>query len=88
MPQTIYRGCARTELRYDTGYALQSQVLNHVQYRGAHIFSVRVVQYWTPHTGRNFVRSATTALGQSKEDRDIMGGWWAQGSDRYSRVAK
>ena len=34
------------------------------------------------------LHGAKTALGYSKEGRDMLGGWSAQGSDRFSRVAK
>ena len=53
-----------TELRYDTGFALQ--------FRGVRIFNVRVTQFWTPHSGRNFMLSATAPLEYSKEDRHIL----------------
>ena len=32
--------------------------------------------------------SATAVLGSSKSDWDILGGWSAEGSERYSRAAK
>ena len=32
--------------------------------------------------------SATVVLGFSKSDRNILGGWSAEGSERYSRAAK
>ena len=47
-----------------------------------------VAQHWTPHSGRNFLPSATAALGYQKTDRDILGGRSAQASDRKTRLAK
>ena len=44
--------------------------------------------YYTPHSGRNFMPTATAVLGFSKSDRDMLGGWAAEGSERYSRAAK
>ena len=32
--------------------------------------------------------SATAVLGFSKSERDVLGGWSAEGSERYSRAAK
>ena len=32
--------------------------------------------------------SDAAALGFSKEDRDVFGGWSAEGSERYTRTAK
>ena len=43
--------------------------------------------FWTPHSARTFLPSTTAALGVPKEQRDYLGGWSAQGSDNYSRVA-
>ena len=45
-------------------------------------------QFWTPHSGRAFLPSATAMLGFEKTDRDFPGGWTAQGSDRYARVSR
>jgi len=47
MLQHTYRGCAGTELRYDTSLALHSRLLNHAQSRSVRIFTVRVSQCWT-----------------------------------------
>ena len=32
--------------------------------------------------------SAASVLNFNKSDRDILGGWYAEGSERYSRAAK
>ena len=38
------------------------------------LFRHRVVHCWTPHSGRNFLPSATGALGHAKQERDALGG--------------
>ena len=47
-----------------------------------------VAHYWTPHSGHAFLPSYSSALKVEKTTRDFLGGWNAQGSDRYSRVAR
>ena len=66
-----------TELRYDPGFALQ--------FRGVRVLNVRVTQFWTPHSGRNFMPSATAPLKYTKGRLRHLG---VQVSDRYSGVAK
>ena len=38
------------------------------------MFRQRVAQYWTPHSGRNFLVSAAAAVGVSKLGREMLGG--------------
>ena len=52
------------------------------------IFQGSTGHYYTPHSGRNFMPSGAAVLGFSKADRDILGGWSAEGSQRYTRKAK
>ena len=47
-----------------------------------------VVHFWTPHSSRTFMPSSSSALGFSKSDRDYLGGWAAENSDRCARVAR
>ena len=82
MPQKNYQGCQRRDLHHDTGSAQQSRMLSIWQYRDVRIFNVRVTQFWTPNSGRNFLPTATADLGYSSEDRA------SQARDRYSGVAK
>ena len=77
-----YTGCVRREPRYDTAHALQIKVLPSLKVRGEPLLSQQTAQYWTPHSGRNFLVSAASAVGVSKPDRDMLGGWPAQQSDR------
>ena len=87
-PSDGFRGCRRQELKYVVGSAVQFRLLSSLKLNGKQLFSHRVAQHWTPHSGRNFLPSATAALGFQKTDRDILGGWSAQASDRYTRLAK
>ena len=34
------------------------------------------------------MRTAAAAVGYEKHERDMLGGWSAQGSDKYNRIAK
>ena len=73
MPSGNYKGCVRRELRYDTAHALQTKVLQSLKVRGEPLLSQRTAQYWTPHSGRNFLVSGASAVGVSKPDRDMLG---------------
>ena len=42
---------------------------------------------WMPHSSRTFMPSATSSLGVTKLVPDFLGGWGAQGSDKYAHVA-
>ena len=42
--------------------------------------------FWTPHSGRHFMPSASAALGHSLSDREPLGGWGAEGSRGQSAV--
>ena len=88
MPANNYKGCVRRELRYDTAHALQSKLLQSLKVRGEPLLNHQTAQFWTPHSGRNFLVSAASALGVPKPDRDMLGGWAAQQSDRYIRVSR
>ena len=88
MPSGNLRSCVHRELRYDTAYALQRRVMEVLSTGQERVFGHGVGHYWTPHSGRNFFPSAAAALNIEKTDRDMLGGWAAQESDRYNRVAK
>ena len=66
---------------------IQSQIVSLLTYRGQKICRASTGHYYTPHSGRNFMPSATAVLGFCKSDWDILGGW-SEGSERYSRAAK
>ena len=87
-PANNYRGFKRRELTYHTAFAVQSQIVSLASYRGLRIFRTPTSHYYTHHSGRNFMPTATAVLGFSKSDQDMLGGWAAEGSERYSRAAK
>ena len=88
MPSSNFKGCRQRELQYHTAHALQCRVLGNLTIGGEKLFDHPIGTYWSPHSGRNFLPSAATALKVEKSDRDMLGGWAAQESDRYSRVAQ
>ena len=87
-PANNYRGFKRKELTYHTAFAVQPQIVSLASYRGSRIFRTPTSHYYTRHSGRSFMPTATAVLGFSKSDRDMQGGWAAEGSERYSRAAK
>ena len=88
VPTASFRGCKRIELKYEQGYAIQSKVLQELEVSGEKLFSHQITNFWTPHSCRAYVPSATQVLNFSKEDRDFLGGWMAQASDRHARTAR
>ena len=86
-PRTII-GDSKERVEVSNCFAIQSQIVSLLTYRGQRIFRASTGHYYTPHSGRNFMPSATAVLGFSKSDRDVLGGWSAEGSERYSRAAK
>ena len=87
-PATNLTGAIPKEMRYETGYGLQNRVLLHLGDGKERLHIPGTTQFWTPHSGRAFLPSATALLGFDKTDRDFLGGWTAQGSDRYARVSR
>ena len=80
-------GCLRKELRHDIGFAMQNRVLSSLQFNRQSSLTRSTASFWTPHSARSFLHSATAALGVQKDQRDYLGRWTAQGSDSYTRVA-
>ena len=62
-PTDGFRGCPRKELKYAIGIAVQFRVLLSLKVHGKQLFEHKVTQHWTPHSGRNYLPSATAALG-------------------------
>ena len=87
-PTLKLRGCRRAELKYEQGYALQNRVLREIKVDGTKMFRHPVTTIWTPHSGRAYLPTAAQILEFSKEERDFLGGWLAQASDRYARSAR
>ena len=86
-PSTNYRRVVRSELRYATVYAMQNRVLSSLSLDGSRIFIYPVTHYWTPHSSPSYLPSAALLLDFPKVQRDFLGGWNAQASDRYARTA-
>ena len=86
-PSDNFRGFKRKELKYQAAFGVESQIVSLVTCRGQKVFRANTGHYYTPHSGRNFMPTATAVLGFSKSDRDVLGGWSADGSERYSRAA-
>ena len=86
-PASNCNGCLRKELRYDIGSAMQNGILSSLQFNGQSSLTRSTPSLCAPHSARSFLPSATAALGVPKDQRDYLGGWSAQGSDSYTRVA-
>ena len=86
-PASHCQSCRKLELRYDASFAMKNRVLRMLARNGVPVFHSSSTRFWTPHSGRTFLPSATAALGFLKSERDFLGGWCAQASDRYARIA-
>ena len=87
-PTNNFQGFKVKELKYATAFAVQTHIISTATYRGLRIFENSTGHYYTPHSGRNFMPSAASVLGFTKSERDVLGGWAADGSQRYTRTAK
>ena len=87
-PTNNFQGFKIKELKYSTAFAVQTHIISTASYRGVRLFEYSTGHYYTPHSGRNFMPSAAAVLGFAKSERDILGGWSAEGSQRYTRTAK
>ena len=76
-PASILTGAITAEMRYESGYGLQNRVLLHLQSDGEPLHIPGTTQFWTLHSGRAFLPSATALVGFEKSDRDFLGGWSA-----------
>ena len=83
-PSVNLRGCRRAELKNDQGYAL----LRELKLAISKMFQHPVTNFWIPYSGRAYMPTATQALVFPKEERDFLGWWLAQASDRYARTAR
>ena len=86
-PSSNGHGCRRRELSYDTASAMQNRVLRMVKSSDEFLFCPSATRFWTPHSNRTFMPSATETLGFEKSFRDFLGGSPAQASERYARIA-
>ena len=83
-----YQGFGRSEMKYETGFALQNRVLTSTAVGVERVFNRQVTQCWTPHSGRSYFPSATAILFIFQKDTDFLGGWSATGCDRNARMAR
>ena len=81
-------GVTRTELKYPIAHAMLGRVLASLTLDGTRLFPFQVQHYWTPQSCRAFLPSATMILDFPKPQRDFLGGWNPQASDRYARTAR
>ena len=66
---------------------MQNRVLSSLNFNDQQSLTRTSASFWTPHSARSFLPSATAALGVPKDQKNYLGGWSAQGSDSYTRVA-
>ena len=66
---------------------MQNRVLSSLQLGGSLKFCHPVTQYWTPHSRRSSLPSATLLLDFLENQRDCSGVWNAQASDKYARTS-
>ena len=88
VPTSSLPGCLQVELLYAAGFALLIRLLCALQFAESNRLVPQVAHFWTPHSSRSFMPSCAAALGFEKSKRDSLGGWSAQASDRYARIAK
>ena len=86
-PSGNFTGVQLRELGYDTAFGVQSGILSYF-FRGNRLFNFAFPHFWSPHSGRNFLPTASSALGISTQEKNLLGGWSARGSEQYNRLAK
>ena len=87
-PTNNYQRCKSTELRYDTAFTIQTRIISLLTLRGQRSFKFRVAHHWTLRSGSHFMPSAAAARARSRSDRDLLGGWGAEGAKDTAGVAK
>ena len=85
----IFRGLLAPDASGNlTGCLPQRRVVDVLSSGQEKLFTRGAGHFWTHHSGRNVLPSAAAALNVEKSDSDMLGGWMAQKSERYNRVAK
>ena len=87
-PGPNYGGIRQAELSYDGALAALERLLRTLQSEDKELLISQLCSYWTPHSPRSFLPTCCAALGVSKPERDVLGRWAKQGSDRYVRVSR
>ena len=87
-PGPNYGGIRQAELSYDGALAALRRLLRTLQSEDKELLIPQLCSYWTPHSPRSILPTCCTALGVSKPERDVLGRWAKQGSDRYVRISR
>ena len=77
-----------SKMRCDTAHALFNSALGPQGPRRGPLRVARLSSGRLAPAGPFFMPTCTCALGFSQHERDLFGGWSAQGSGRYSRIAR
>ena len=83
-----FSGVHFREHRYDTAFGVQSRILSSLCHCGNRRFNFAFPRFWSPHSGRNFLPTAASALGIWTQEKNLLEGWSARGSEQYNRLAK
>ena len=81
-------GIRQAELSYDGALAALGRLLRTLQSEDKDLLIPQLCSYWTPHSPRSFLPTCCAALGVHKKERDVLGRWAKQGSDRYVRISR
>ena len=85
-PSPGLQSSPRWSCGYDMGFAIQGRLLAQISDATQHhLIPHPAVHFWTPHSSRTFMPSATSALGFPKSDRDCLRGWAARMVSREQR---
>ena len=87
-PSWNYKGLQCKERRYDTAFTVQTRLLGSLCYRVSRLFNFSFTHFWSPHSGRKLLPTAASVLGAPTQDKNLLGGWSAEGSERHNRLAK
>ncbi len=79
---TIHREVVHDEFCGRLRGLLAKLVINDVE------LGMEVASFFTPHSGRNFLPSASAALGAGKDDIDRLGAWSVKGGAAYIRTVR
>ena len=70
-PASNCTGCLRKELRYDIGFAMQNRVLSSLKFNEQQSLTRTSASFWSPHSARSFLPSATAGLGVPKDQKRL-----------------
>ena len=87
-PTNYCKGCKYAELQYHTASAIQSRIIAHAAYRGQRNFDFSTSRRFAPHRGRNYMPTAAAVLNFQEAERDTLGDWASEGSERIHARCK